>query len=364
MCFGVGGHFHLLFSSLNSCKVDPEITDGTLNGWVYAPQSYELNIPQGLPPVLPSSENPMTVQGVELGRMLFFDPILSGDSSLSCAGCHAPEFAFTDSEKQFSVGIDGIEGTRNSMPIFNMIYHPGQMFWDGRASSLEDQALRPIEDPIEMHETLPNVLDKLRRHDEYPRLFYEAFGEGMITTDLIAKAITQFENSIISGNSRFDRAMRGEIFLTDDEVDGQIIFNDQMKGDCFHCHGINGGLFSDFTFRNNGLDAATKYSDFIDPGLGSVTLDTNDYGKFKVPTLRNIELTAPYMHDGRFETLEEVIDFYSEGVQAGPFTDPFMEFAHQDGVQLTDDEKQKLLAFLKSLTDTTFINDPAYQNPF
>jgi cytochrome c peroxidase len=215
-----------------------------------------------------------------------------------------------------------------------------------------------------MHELLPNVIVKLNRHPDYPRLFFEAFGEETIFSSHIAKAIAQFERIIVSGNSRYDQARRGEIFLTDDEVDGEIIFNDQQGADCFHCHGINGGLFTDFTFRNNGLDAATNYTDFEDAGLGAVTADTADYGKFKVPTLRNIELTGPYMHDGRFETLEEVVDFYSEGVIDNAFTDPFMEYKHLGGAQLTFEEKQKLIAFLKTLTDTALTNNQEYSNPF
>jgi cytochrome c peroxidase len=342
-------------------------------GSEFNPTPYVLEVPKGLPPPLIPDDNPLTVEGVSLGRMLFYDPILSADSSLSCAGCHNIDFSFVDDNNRFSIGIDGIAGSRNAMPIFNLAYVPSaefgftnasSFFWDGRAATLEEQALLPIEDPIEMHDILPNVLSKLQNHPEYPGLFFAAFGTEEITEELLAKAIAQFERTIVSGNSRFDRARRGEIFLTDDEQDGFELFNDLFGADCFHCHGENGGLFTDYSFKNNGLDEVYRYTDFADPGLGQFTGDTSDYGKFKVPTLRNVELTAPYMHDGRFETLEEVIDFYSDEVKDTPFTDQLMEYAFQGGAQLTEEEKDKLLAFLKSLTDTTLLNKEDYKNPF
>lgn len=153
-------------------------------------------------------------------------------------------------------------------------------------------------------------------------------------------------------------------FLTDQEVLGFELFNSLEGGDCFHCHGYNGGLFSDYQYRNNGIDLVSHFTEFPDPGYGAITGDTSDYGKFKTPTLRNIALTAPYMHDGRFATLEEVLDYYSEQVNDTPFTDNFMQFAFQGGVQLTEDEKAAIIAFLKTLTDETFEDNPAYNNPF
>ena len=343
--------------ALSACKKDKTLPQGP----VYDPTPYTFNI---LGPSLPNvtTIEGMTVEAVRLGQHLFYDPILSADSTLSCSGCHIPELAFTDA-LTFSVGIDGIAGTRQSMPIFNMVYNDALMFWDGRANSLEEQALLPIQDPIEMHEMLPNVLAKLSRHPLYPDMFFEAYGVDEITPDLIADAIAQFERSIISQNSLYDKAKRGEAFLPDEAADGEALFASLTGGDCFHCHTLD-GVFTDNTFRSNGIDSFVRYIDFPDPGLGAITGDTADYGKFKVPTLRNIALTPPYMHDGRFETLDEVLDFYSEGVHDTPFTDPLIEFAYQGGVQLTEEEKDQIIAFLHTLTDTTFMHNPAYANPW
>lgn len=354
---------------LQQCKMDPEIIDPPPGDeWIYDPTPYVVVKPIGIPPFPYDLLNPLnsfTVEGVSLGRKLFYDPVLSADSSLSCSSCHSIAHAFSDTV-QFSIGIDGLPGKRNAMPIYNLAYSPfdNGFFWDGRSVTLEEQALKPIQDPLEMHEILPNVITKLSRSTFYPELFYNAFGIDSITPEFVGNAIAQFTKSIVSGNSRFDQASAGEIFLTDQEVQGYELFNALDGGDCFHCHGINAGLFTDFQYRNNGLDNAVFYTDFADGGYGIITGDTADYGKFKTPSLRNIELTAPYMHDGRFNTLEEVLDHYSEGVKDTPFTDNFMQFAFQGGVQLTAEEKAAIIAFLKTLTDEDLKNNPEYQNPF
>ena len=352
--------FVILFTQ---CKIDPEIISG--EEWVYDPTPYAVMAPMGIPNVPTTNGNPLTAKGVELGRYLFYDPILSADSTLSCAGCHNVNHAFSDTVK-FSIGIDGIAGKRNAMPIFNLGFQPydNGFFWDGRATTLEDQVLMPIQDPVEMHEILPNVITKLSRSDIYPKMFYEAFGESTITADLTGKALAQFVKSLLAGNAKFDSVVAGFAFFTDDELAGYLSFEALDGGDCFHCHGVNGGLFSDYIYRNNGIDLAHRYFDFADAGYGLITGDTSDYGKFKTPSLRNIELTAPYMHDGRFATLEEVLDYYSEGVNDTPFTDNFMQFAFQGGVQLDATEKAQLIAFLKTLTDHTLKDNPIYQNPF
>jgi cytochrome c peroxidase len=354
-----------------SCKEDPMPNP---NGPVFDPTAYSVKSPLGLPPFEDAVNNPMTLEGVALGRKLFFDPILSADSTLSCSGCHGITTGLVDGNNAVSIGIDGIPGTRNSMPIFNMVYTPlfsitpegrprGGLFWDSRAANLEEQALLPIQDPIEMHNTLPQAIASLQRHKSYPLEFFFAFGDSIITPANIGKAIAQYERSIVSGNTPFDQMLSGQIFWDDDVFDGYELFIDLFGGDCFHCHG-SGALFTDFTYRNNGLDPYTHYSDFPDPGLGAITGDTADYGKFKVPSLRNLKYTAPYMHDGRFETLEEVIDFYSEGLNDTPFTDQLMEFAFQGGAQLTSDEKSKMVKFLLALSDDSLAIRPEYQNPF
>lgn len=363
-----GFAFLLSLMIVASCTHDPPT-----GGEVFVTTPYEIDRPYGMPPV-PEPAEALTVEGVRLGRDLFYDPILSADSTLSCAGCHQLP-GLVDTEMAFSLGIDGLPGLRNSMPIFNMIYNPdfgetpegrpfGGFFWDSRAPTLKVQVLDPIEDPLEMHHTVLGALASLRAHEEYPTLFYEAFGDSVITPDQLSSALAMFIYSITSGNTLFDQMNKGDIFWDDEVLDGFILFNEIEGGDCFHCHGENGGMFTDYTYRNNGLDSVFNYLDFEDPGLGAISGDTSDYGKFKVPTLRNIALTAPYMHDGRFATLEEVLDFYSTGVHATPFTDGLMEFADEGGVNLTEEEKQKIIAFLEALTDTELATKEEYSNPF
>ena len=314
---------------------------------------------QTLPAPFIPTDNPLTVEGIELGRKLFFDPILSGDGTQSCATCHAPNLAFTDTN-QFSTGIDGLQGNRNSMPIFNIAWNfSGKFFWDGRAPSAEAQAIAPVVNPIEMHNTWPAAMASLQAHPTYPNLFLAAFGTNVIDSILVTKAIAQFERTLVSGNSRFDRYLLGQIALTPQEINGFNVFMAESGGDCFHCHGNSGNpLWTDNTFRNNGLDASPS-----DLGLGAVTGNPADNGKFKTPSLRNLVFTAPYMHDGRFKTIDEVLEHYSTGVKMSPTIDPDMQFAGQGGVQMTPQEKADLKAFLLSLTDSSFINNPDYQAP-
>lgn len=338
-----------LFWSCGSGE-DPPVPEET-----WDPTPYQLEIPPGFPDMEIPEDNPMTVEGVQLGRRLFYDPILSADNTQSCASCHNQVFSFTDNGSRFSTGIDGIEGTRNSMAVINVGWMD-TFFWDGRDASLEEQALEPIPNPIEMHQSWPDAVDKIKNHPQYPDLFFDAFGTREIDSMHVVKAIAQFERTMISSDTKWDRYLRGEYELTQAESKGFEIFFTE-KGDCFHCHSTI--LYTDNLFHNNGLD-----SEFTDKGLFDVTVNENDIGKFKTPTLRNVEFTAPYMHDGRFETLEEVIDFYSEGLQFSPTIDPLMKNVNQGGIQLTDDEKQSLIAFIKTLSDTTFINNPEFSNPF
>ena len=223
---------------------------------------------------------------------------------------------------------------------------------------LERQALEPVKNPIEMHSNWANVAEKLQQDPEYPTLFLRAFGTTIIDSSLVTKAIAQFERILISGNSKFDQYLLGNATLSLEELNGFAIFMDEEKGDCFHCHGSdNNPLWTDNGFHNNGLD-----STFDDLGLGGVTGDPNDNGKFRSPSLRNLNFTAPYMHDGRFATLEEVINHYSEGLQFSSTIDPLMKKVSQGGVQLTPQEKLDLNAFLLTLTDPEFINNPDFHN--
>ena len=342
---------------LTSCS------EKSIESYVNTPTPSPLQIPQLfqdliLDPVIPSN-NPQTEEGVLLGKKLFFDPILSDDGSLACAGCHNATNAFTDATR-FSDGIDGLFGNRNAMPLFNLAWnYDNTFFWDGRDLGLENQVFEPITNPLEMHSTWEAVAEKLQAHPEYPELFNAAFGSQTIDSVLVSKAIAQFERTLISANSKFDKFLLGTANLTPEESNGFTIFMDESKGDCFHCHGSdNNPLWTDNKFHNNGLD-----STFSDLGLGNVTGDPADNGKFKTPSLRNLAFTAPYMHDGRFETIEEVINHYSEGLQNSTTIDPLMKKVDQGGVQLSLQEKADLKAFLLSLSDTDFINNPNFSNP-
>ena len=317
------------------------------------PDTFSIRV-AGFPTMVVPPNNPTSHRGVALGRRLFYDPILSGDSTLSCAGCHVQSNAFSDPGGRFSTGIDGIEGTRNALALINPGWSPKQ-FWDGRAPDLESQALEPVPNPIEMHLAWTEGVRRLLRHPEYPQLFLDAFGAPEITPPRVAQAIAQFERTLVSNRSRYDRWLRGELMLTDSERRGYVLFITEI-GDCFHCHLPNFGLFTDRGFRNNGIDSV-----FTDPGLAALTLNQNDRGKFKSPTLRNIGLTAPYMHDGRFETLEEVLDHYNHGGVYSPTVDPLIRVGR--GLGLTAENKTDIIAFLHTLTDSAFVNDPAFAAP-
>lgn len=318
------------------------------------PSLFESSI---LAPVIPI-DNPQTQEGVALGKQLFFDPILSGDNTQACADCHTPQNAFSDPDR-FSSGITGTLGKRNAMPLFNLAWnYDEKFFWDGRSFSLEHQVLVPVADPTEMGSVWKDLVQELQNHPDYPQKFKDAFGTSKIDSTLVTKAIAQFERTLISANSKFDRYLLGETELTPSELNGFNVFMDGEKGDCFHCHGSDKNpLWTDNLFHNNGLDTS-----FSDLGLGAVTGDPADNGKFKTPSLRNLAYTAPYMHDGRFATLEEVINHYSEGLQNSPTIDPLMKFVGQGGVQLTDQEKADLKAFLLALSDPEFISNPSF-NP-
>ncbi|MCF7559796.1 cytochrome-c peroxidase [Sabulilitoribacter multivorans] len=328
----------------------------------YAPTQRPLEIPplfqeNILSPIIPI-DNPQTAEGISLGKKLFFDPILSANNTQACADCHNPQNAFSDSDR-FSDGIDGILGNRNSMPLFNLAWnYDEKFFWDGSVFSLEHQAFIPVSDPIEMKSSWTQLEEELQQHPEYPNLFQQAFGTSTIDSTLVTKAIAQFERTLISANSKFDNYLLGNIELTEEELNGFNVFMDENRGDCFHCHGSDKNpLWTDNIFHNNGLDER-----FSDLGLGEVTGDPADNGKFKSPSLRNLAFTAPYMHDGRFATLEDVINHYSEGLKNSPTIDPLMKKVAQGGVGLSDKDKADLKSFLLALSDYEFINNPDFKN--
>ncbi len=312
------------------------------------PTPYQLTTPAFFPNLALPSSNPLTEEGIDLGRALFHDRMLSLDNTVSCADCHQQSVSFSDA-RILSLGVDGKQGKRHSMPLINLAWATS-FFWDGRAPTLEQQALAPIKDRLEMNETMANVILKLREHDEYPKLFASAFGDRRITGRRISQAIAQFERTLISANSRYDRYLVGAEEFTEEEKRGLELFNSE-KAECFHCHGT--ALFTDHKFHNNGLDEAPS-----DLGRALFTNEGRHRGLFKTPTLRNIAVTAPYMHDGRFSTLAEVIDFYDSGVKRSATLDPLM----QDGrpLELSDEEKAALIAFLSTLTDEEFLQTSSF----
>ncbi len=310
------------------------------------------------------ASNPLTIEGVELGKKLFFDPILSLDSSISCSSCHQPQFSFADNKIK-SEGVHQVLGKRNSMVLVNLAWQKDRFFWDGRTTSLHEQIAFPIQDPLEMQNTLVEVENRLQKNPIYVDLFWKVFGTKNISIDLVGKAIEQYEKTLISYNSKFDKFSRGELMLTDSELRGLEIFKTE-KGDCFHCHSSTAPevfISPDRTFANNGMDTITNVIDFVDFGLGDFTNNLSDYGRFKIPTLRNLAFTAPYMHDGRFATLDEVIDFYNQGPKGSPTLEPIMrekaekrlETLGHWGLNLSAQDKADLKAFLLTLSDSSFV---------
>ncbi len=360
----------VLFSlSILACNKEskpgiPPVSD-SLTHILYNPSPYDLVVYDSFPEITIPADNPMTVDGVMLGRHLFYDPILSSDNSMSCSSCHGTSGNFTDNQAT-SQGVTGEFGNRSSMPLLDIAFNKNGFFWDGRAVTLEDQALGPVENPIELHDDWENVEEKLRNHDDYPTLFRKAFGiesKSEITKELAAKAIAQFERTMISpGNTKFDKWWRGEVELTDQEFDGFLMWIDYdgdflPDAECGHCHTIP--LFTTNEYHNNGLDEAPTMNEFPDLGLGEVTGVLTDNGKFRTPSLRNIELSAPYMHDGRFQTLEEVMDHYNSGGHYAPNANELIL-----PLGLTEEMKASIIAFMKTLTDEDILQDPKFSSPF
>ena len=318
-------------------------------------EPFPLRVATRLPAFELPADNPLTAEGVALGRRLFHDPLLSRDGTVSCASCHQREFAFGD-PRRVSVGVGGATGTRNSMALANLLWSD-EFFWDGHAPDLRQQVLEPVQDDREMGESLARVVRKLVEAEGYPGAFDAAFGGRAVTPGRIAKALEQFLLSLVSQESRFDKAMRGDVELTPEEKRGFQLFvteKDPKVGlhgaDCFHCHG--GSLFGGQGYFDNGLG-----HDPADLGRYLVTGEAADRGKFKAPSLRNVAVTAPYMHDGRLATLEGVIDHYDSGVVRTPNLDPNLAKHPEAGLELSDGDKAALVAFLRTLTDEPFIGN-------
>ena len=296
-------------------------------------------------PVYKFANNPVTKDGFELGRRLFYEPRLSRDNSISCGSCHIQSSAFTQHGHDVSHGIDDRLGRRNSPPIMNLAWMPNYM-WDGGIFDLDLQPINPITAHEEMDESVANVISKLQAHPEYPALFKKAYGSEIITTAAFMKSLSQFMLMCISSNSKYDSVVLklGKVAFTDEENAGYKLV--QQK--CGSCH--TEPLFTDNSFRNNGIGIGLN----DDPGRYEATLNNTDRYKFKVPSLRNLAYTAPYMHDGRYYRLDAVLTHYNKTVQHTPNLDPVLA---NGGIPLTVLEQQQILAFLNTLNDKTFIGN-------
>jgi cytochrome c peroxidase len=306
-------------------------------------------------------DNPVTNAGATLGRVLFYDTRLSANNTFACASCHAQSRAFSQPTR-FSKGYEGKLTDRNAMSLVNLRYYPrGRFFWDERAHSLEQQVLMPIQSKTEMGQELPKLLEILAKDDRYPELYRQAFGEGAITPEQTARALAQFLRSMVSYQSKYDEGLAKVLSsrndfdnFTSQENRGKRLF----QANCATCH-LPQGQEAHFIMNrplNNGLDADYKNTD---GGVGDITLKSSELGLFKSPSLRNVELTAPYMHDGRFATLDAVLDHYTRDVKAHPNLD-----GRARRRNLSNSDKAALVAFLKTLTDQKFITDPKYSDPF
>lgn len=304
--------------------------------------------PAGFPaPKYNFENNRQTFQKFTLGRMLFFDPLLSSDGTVSCASCHANSHAFAGHNTALSPGVNNLVGTRNSPSVANMAWSPYFM-WDGGINHIEVMPVAPLTNPVEMNESLAGIVAKLKQSSRYKALFKDAYGAEEITDQKLLKALTQYLMMIVSDNSKYDQVKRGEAVFTDAEQQGYVLF--QQK--CSQCH--TEPLFTDYSFRNNGLDLT-----FTDNGRFLITQNESDKGKFKVPSLRNVALTYPYMHDGRYYTLNDVLNHYASGIQHSATLDPELE----NGIALPGNQKTLLIAFLNTLTDYDLLSDPWLSEP-
>jgi cytochrome c peroxidase len=315
---------------------------------------YAFRNPENFPEAVYTFENnPVTAEGFELGRSLFYDEILSIDNSIACANCHQQAVAFSDPVHRFSKGVGDKSGFRNAPAIQNMAFQK-DFFWDGGVKHLDFVPINAITSEVEMDETLAAVVEKLQNNELYRERFRKAFGASEVTSQQLLYALSQFMSLMVSANSRYDKYIRNESEqLTTAELQGLALFESK----CSSCHSTD--LFTDGSFRNNGLDATFEK----DEGRERITEFSGDRGKFKVPSLRNVELTSPYMHDGRFKTLEQVLDHYISQVNYSETLDPLLQAEEAPGIHITEDEKEKIIEFLKTLTDREFTKDARFSRP-
>lgn len=381
--------FCILVFSITSCSNDegyvaineselnlPEVAFDYVN--LNLPSHFTANIPgQALPTSINGLDNtPMdnilTNSGATLGRVLFYDKKLSANGTIACASCHKQDKGFSD-DAVLSVGFNGGLTGRHSMPLINSrFYQRGRFFWDERAGTLEDQVLMPFQDPVEMGMTLNQVVSTVQQQSYYPNLFEKAFGTTEITSDKISKALAQFVRSIVSHSSKYDNGRATSTtpganfsnFTAEENLGKSIFFRTIPNGGgaCFACHTTEAFVSANPGPQNNGLDALTT----TDLGAGAVFPNPIFIGRFKTTSLRDIDVTAPYMHDGRFTTLEEVVEHYNSGIQNHPTLSPALQDVNGNAIRLNFTEVQKaaLVAFLKTLTDSNVATEPKWSNPF
>ncbi|WP_120214759.1 cytochrome-c peroxidase [Epilithonimonas arachidiradicis] len=314
-------------------------------------KTYNLEVPTNFPALaFDIKKNPVTVNGVALGKKLFYEGKLSRNNTISCGFCHIQEYAFTHHGHPVSHGIDDKLGIRNAPPIQNMAFLKNYT-WDGVSHNLDERSLVPITTDFEMDSSLPEVVSKLSQDANYKKLFKAAYGDENISGERLLKALTQFMVTMISADSKYDRMKKGKASFTNEESQGMVLFQNK----CASCH--SGELFTDESYRNTGMYYNAQYDD---RGRYRVTLDWNDNMKFRVPSLRNVEYTAPYMHDGRFYSLDAVLNFYSDNVENQANLDPILKQNGRIGLPMTTLEKQYIIAFLKTLSDQQFITNKQF----
>lgn len=339
----------LVLGILSACKDETTFEPVDAN-----PTPIGLTIPENFPePFYALDNNPLTKEGIALGKSLFYDSRLSRDNTISCGFCHMQPTAFTHHGHDVSHGVDDKLGRRNSLPIQNLIFYKS-FFWDGGVHNMDLVGLNAIASEVEMDEEVDNILAKLRADPSYPIQFRKAFGSEEITSTRFLQALSQFLATMISSNSTYDMHVRGEqnVTLTETELRGLELFQKNCSG----CHATD--LFTDQSYRNNGFSSDADLT--RDKGREEITLNPEDRGKFKVPSLRNVEYTAPYMHNGKLRSLEAVLDFYSSGVNDSPTLDPLMKQEGRLGFALTADDKKAIIQFLHTLTDKNYITDKRF----
>jgi cytochrome c peroxidase len=344
--------FVLLLCGVISCKKDAPLE--------ILPVPVKLQVPGNFPAISDDPDNPLTAEGIELGRMLFYDTRLSGNNRISCASCHRQNLAFSDGLELSNIGISGKKLDRHAPVLFNLVWSKNGLFWDGGSKNLESQAFGPLSSLDEMHQDLFELDAELKAVPDYVRLFNIAFTDGIKSSNVV-KALAQFQRTLVSGDSRYDKYVRKEsgANLTELELSGLSIVQSKCKG----CH--SGELFTDDGFHNNGLDAVfSDEKEGIFQGHFRVSFNPKDLGKFKTPSLRNVMLSAPYMHDGRFKTIDQVLDHYQNGIKSSLTTDPLVyQNNNLIGIPINPSERGAIIAFLEALTDETFISNKKFSKP-